>query len=110
LGVSNSVRAAVANWARSLAGELAPFGITVNTILPGFTKTARLDALFKGRATRSGSTVDEVERAAVATIPAGRLGTADEIGAVAAFLASPAASYVTGVNLPVDGGRTAMQS
>ncbi len=110
LGVSNSVRAAVANWARSLAGELAPFGITVNTILPGFTKTARLEAIFKGRATRSGSTVDEVERAAIATIPAGRLGDAGEIGSVAAFLASPAASYVTGVNLPVDGGRTVMQT
>lgn len=110
LGVSNSVRAAVANWARSLAGELAPFGITVNTILPGFTRTARLESIFKGRASRSGSTLDEVERAAIATIPAGRLGDADEIASVAAFLASPAASYVTGVNLPVDGGRTAMQT
>ena len=110
LGVSNAVRAAVANWARSLAGELAPFGITVNTILPGFTKTARLDAIFKGRASRAASTVEEVERAAIATIPAARLGEPEEIGRVAAFLASPAASYLTGVNLPVDGGRTAMQS
>lgn len=110
LGVSNAVRAAVANWARSLAGELAPWGITVNTILPGFTRTARLDAIFKGRAARSGSTIEEIERAAIATIPAGRLGEAAEIASVATFLASPAASYVTGVNLPVDGGRTAMQS
>lgn len=110
LGVSNTIRAAVANWARSLAGELAPFGITVNTILPGFTRTARLDAIFKGRASRSGSTVDEIERGAIATIPAGRLGEATEIAAVALFLASPAASYVNGVNLPVDGGRTAVQS
>ena len=110
LGVSNTVRAAVANWARSLAGELAPFGITVNTILPGFTKTARLEAIFKGRASRSGSSVDEIERGAIATIPAGRLGEASEIASVALFLASPAASYVNGVNLPVDGGRTAVQS
>ena len=110
LGVSNAVRAAVANWARSLAGELAPFGITVNSILPGYTKTARLDAIFKGRASRSGSSVDEIERAAIATIPAGRLGEPEEIASVAAFLASPAASYLTGVNLAVDGGRTAMQS
>lgn len=110
LGVSNTIRAAVANWARSLAGELAPMGITVNTILPGFTKTARLDALFKGRASRSGASVDEIEREAIATIPAGRLGEAHEIASVALFLASPAASYVTGVNLPVDGGRTALQS
>ncbi|MSR44604.1 MAG: SDR family oxidoreductase [Phycisphaerales bacterium] len=110
LGISNTIRAAVANWGRTLAGELAPFGITVNTILPGFTRTARLAAIFKGRASRAASTVEEVERAAIATIPAGRLGEADEIASVALFLASPAASYVNGVNLPVDGGRTAMQS
>lgn len=110
LGISNTIRAAVANWARTLAGELAPFGITVNTILPGFTRTARLAAIFKGRASRAASTVEEVERAAIATIPAGRLGEADEIASVALFLASPAAAYVNGVNLPVDGGRTAMQS
>ncbi len=110
LGVSNTIRASVANWARSLAGELAPLGITVNTILPGFTKTARLDAIFKGRASRSGSSIEEIERGAIATIPMGRLGEAQEIAAVALFLASPAASYLTGVNLPVDGGRTAMQS
>ncbi len=110
LGISNTIRAAVANWARTLAGELAPFGITVNTILPGFTRTARLAAIFRGRASRAASSIEEVERAAIATIPAGRLGEADEIAAVALFLASPAAAYVNGVNLPVDGGRTAMQS
>jgi 3-oxoacyl-[acyl-carrier protein] reductase len=109
LGVSNTVRAAVANWTRTLATELARFDITVNNILPGFTKTARLDALMKGKATRAGATVDEVERDAIATIPAGRFGSADEIAAVALFLASPAASYVNGVNLPVDGGRLAGQ-
>jgi 3-oxoacyl-[acyl-carrier protein] reductase len=109
LGVSNTVRAAVANWTKTLATELARFNITVNNILPGFTKTARLDALMKGKATRAGATVDEVERDAIATIPAGRFGSADEIASVALFLASAAASYVNGVNLPVDGGRLAGQ-
>ena len=109
LGVSNTIRAAVANWARTLAGELGRFGITVNTVLPGFTRTARLEALFKGKASRAGTSVEEVERDAIAQIPAARLGGAEEIAAVVAFLASPAASYVNGVNLPVDGGRSAMQ-
>ncbi len=109
LGVSNTVRAAVGNWTRTLASELGRFGITVNNILPGFTKTARLEALFKGKATRAGTSIDEVERDAIATIPANRLGAPSEIAAVAAFLASDAASYVNGVNLPVDGGRLAAQ-
>ncbi|MCE9619990.1 MAG: SDR family oxidoreductase [Planctomycetes bacterium] len=110
LGVSNTIRAAVANWSRTLAGELGASGITANTVLPGFTKTARLDAIFKGRAAKSSSTVEAVERDAIATIPAGRLGDASEIAAAVLFLASPAASYVNGINLPVDGGRLAMQS
>lgn len=108
LGVSNTVRAAVANWARTLAVELAPFGITVNSILPGFTRTARLEALFQGRAQRAGVPVHEVESDAVRAVPMGRFAAPEEIAAVAAFLASPAASYVTGVNLPVDGGRLAL--
>jgi len=110
LGVSNTIRAAVANWSRTIAGELGAFGITANTVLPGFTRTARLDSLFKGRATKNSTTVDAVEREALATIPAGRFGEASEIAAVVLFLASPAASYVNGINLPVDGGRLAMQS
>jgi 3-oxoacyl-[acyl-carrier protein] reductase len=110
LGVSNTVRAAVANWAKTLAGELAPHGITVNTILPGAIQTSRLDAIFQGRANRSGLTIDEVRCAAIAQIPTGRLGHPSEIAAAALFLASPAGSYVTGVNLAVDGGRTAVQS
>ena len=108
LGVSNTIRAAVANWSRTLAVELAPFGITVNTILPGYTRTARLAALFEGRARRAGMTPQEVESDAIRTIPMARLAGAEEIAAVAVFLATPAASYVTGVNLPVDGGRLAL--
>ena len=109
LGVSNTIRAAVANWARTLASELGPFGITVNNILPGFTATARLDSLIKGRASRAGVAVEEIQREMMATIPARRFGKPEEIAAVAAFLASPAASYVNGVNLQVDGGRLAAQ-
>lgn len=109
LGVSNTIRAAVANWARTLAAELAPFGITVNNVLPGFTATARLDALIKGKAARAGAAPDEIQRDMIASVPARRFGQPEEIGAVAAFLASPAAAYVNGVNLPVDGGRLAAQ-
>jgi len=82
----------------------------VNTILPGSIQTSRLDAIFQGRANRGGLTIDEVRCAAIAQIPAGRLGHPSEIAAAALFLASPAGSYVTGVNLAVDGGRTAVQS
>ena len=109
LGVSNTVRAAMANWTKTLASELGRFGITVNNVMPGFTKTARLDAIFKGKASRAGMTVDEVAADAVALIPAGRLADASELALSMVFLASPAASYVNGVNLPVDGGRLATQ-
>ena len=107
LGVSNTIRAAVANWARTLASELGPYGITVNNVLPGYTATTRLDTLIKGRATRGGVSAEEVQRDMMASIPARRFAKPEEIAAVAAFLASPAASYVNGVNLPVDGGRLA---
>lgn len=107
LGVSNSIRGAVANWGRTLAVELGPFGITVNNILPGFTDTARLSSLFEGKARRSGSSVDEVTAQAISGIPAGRIGDPRELAAAAVFLASPAGGYVNGVNLPVDGGRVA---
>ena len=109
LGVSNVVRAAMANWVRTMAGELGRFGITVNMVMPGSTRTGRLDAIFAGRAARAGTGVQEVEREAVARIPAGRLGQPEEIAAAIAFLCSPMASFVNGAMLPVDGGQTAMQ-
>lgn len=109
LGVSNTIRGAVAQWGRTLATELAPYGITVNNILPGSIDTARLRATMSRNAERLGQSEGDVERATVDAIPAGRLGQPRDIGGVAAFLASPAASYVTGVNLAVDGGRTAVQ-
>ena len=109
LGVSNTTRAAVANWARTLAHELGPLGVTVNTILPGYTATARLEDLAESIASAGGTSVEQVEAGWQAGIPLRRLADPSEIAAVVGFLASPAASYVTGVNLPVDGGRTAAQ-
>ena len=106
LGVSNTVRAAVASWAKTLAGEVAPLGITVNNILPGMTKTGRLDYVIRSRAERSGRTVEDITNEMIAEIPAGRYAEPRELAAVVAFLCTPAASYVNGVSLPVDGGRT----
>jgi len=105
LGVSNTIRGAVASWAKTIATELAPDNITVNNVLPGFTDTARLSQLFAGKAEKLGQSVDQVTSEAITSIPAGRLGRAEEIAAAVAFLASPAAAYITGINLPVDGGR-----
>lgn len=106
LGVSNTVRGAVASWAKTIATELAPDGITVNNVLPGFTRTGRLQSLFEGKAEKSGQSFEEVEQGALAQVPMGRFGQPEEIAAAIGFLASPAASYVTGVSIPVDGGRT----
>ncbi len=106
LGLSNAVRAAVANWAKSLSQELGPFGITVNNVLPGYTDTERMTELFKGRSAKTGKSLDSIRADTIAAIPAGRLGRPDEIGAAVAFLATPAAAYINGINLPVDGGRT----
>ena len=105
LGVSNTIRAAVAGWAKTLSRELAPSGITVNNILPGSTRTGRLESLIASRAGAPGATVETVERAMQAEIPMGRFAEPREIAAAVAFLASPDASYITGVSLPVDGGR-----
>jgi 3-oxoacyl-[acyl-carrier protein] reductase len=106
LGVSNTVRAAVANWAKTLSEELGPFGITVNNVLPGATKTTRLQAIIESRAKQSGASVAEIEKKMLAEIPAGRFAEPAEIAFAVAFLASPAAAYINGINLPVDGGRT----
>lgn len=106
LGVSNTIRAAVANWSKTMANELAPFGITVNNILPGATGTDRLQEVIKGTALRTGKHLEDVEREWMIEIPMQRFGDPSEIANAAAFLASPAAAYITGINLPVDGGRT----
>ena len=105
LGVSNTTRWAVAGWAKTLAAELAPFGITVNNILPGATKTQRLYSLFEARAKDSGKKVEEIEKEWLDEIPAERFGEPEEIAYTAAFLASPLAGYINGINVPVDGGR-----
>jgi 3-oxoacyl-[acyl-carrier protein] reductase len=106
LGVSNTTRAAMASWAKTLANEVAPFGITVNNILPGFTATERLDTLMEIWAEQNGISKEEQINQSKSYIPMKRFGTPEEIADVAAFLASPAASYVTGTSIIVDGGRT----
>jgi 3-oxoacyl-[acyl-carrier protein] reductase len=106
LGVSNTVRGAVANWAKTLANELGPDGITVNNVLPGATRTARLDQIAQNKAAGTGQQPEEVLSAMAQAVPLKRLGEAHEIGAAIAFLCSPSAAYISGINLPVDGGRT----
>lgn len=105
LGVSNTIRAAVANWSKTLATELAQYGITVNNVLPGFTKTVRADYIIEKRVKDSGKSEDEIMAELVKEIPVGRIGQPEEFGAAVAFLCSPAAAYINGINLPVDGGR-----
>lgn len=105
LGVSNTVRAATAGWAKTLSSEVAPDGITVNNVLPGYTRTPRLEALVEASC-KAGRSRDEVERGLLASVPAARFGDPAEVAAVVAFLASPAAGYVNGVSIAVDGGRT----
>lgn len=106
LGVSNSVRGAVASWAKTLAGELGAWGITVNNVLPGYTRTGRLDQILADRVRATGRDAQEIAQGMLASVPAGRFAEPEEIASVVAFLASPAAAYVNGVNVPVDGGRT----
>lgn len=106
LGVSNTIRAAVASWSKTLANELGAYGITVNSLLPGFIETQRLQSLITANALRRGVTEAQIATEMKSSIPAGRFGKTEEIAAVAAFLASPAASYVNGVSIPVDGGKT----
>jgi 3-oxoacyl-[acyl-carrier protein] reductase len=107
LGVSNTIRGAVANWAKTISVELGEFGITVNNVLPGATMTARLQSLIRTRSEQSGKTEVEITDNMIKEIPAGRIGDPREVAVAAAFLATPAAGYINGINLPVDGGRTA---
>jgi 3-oxoacyl-[acyl-carrier protein] reductase len=106
LGVSNTIRGAVANWSKTLSVELGKFGITVNNILPGATMTGRLESIIRRNAAKSGRTVEETVRDMITEIPAARIAEPKEVAAAVAFLATPAAGYINGINLPVDGGRT----
>ena len=106
LGVSNTIRAAVANWAKTLSIELGAYGITVNNVLPGFTNTNRLKSLITKKAEVQGKSEEEISNAMKSGVPAARFGTANEVANAVAFLCSPAASYINGINVPVDGGRT----
>lgn len=105
LGVSNTIRAAVANWAKTLANEVAKYGVTVNNVLPGATSTQRLESIIKNKANKNAKNESEVTKEMLEEIPMKRFATPDEIASAVAFLASPAAAYITGINLPVDGGR-----
>jgi 3-oxoacyl-[acyl-carrier protein] reductase len=106
LGVSNTIRGAVASWAKTLANELGQFGITVNNVLPGATNTIRLQSIIQNKSNKTGHSSEAVSNEMMAEIPAGRFAEPEEIASAIAFLASPAAAYINGINLPVDGGRT----
>lgn len=104
LAVSNAIRSAIVGWSKTLSNEVASDGVTVNVIMPGRIKTKRLDQLDSNAAERTGKSIDDVAKASMATIPAGRYGTPEEFANVAVFLASEAASYVTGSKIRIDGG------
>ena len=106
LGVSNTIRGAVGNWSKTLANELGQFGITVNNVLPGATSTQRLSSIIENKAKKLGKTIDEVEMEMKSEVPARRFADPSEVAAAIAFLATPSASYINGINVPVDGGRT----
>jgi 3-oxoacyl-[acyl-carrier protein] reductase len=106
LGVSNTIRNAVANWSKTMAGELAEFGITMNNVLPGFTDTARLDQIIKIKAAGANTSEEKMAQIMKDYVPAKRFAKPEETANAVTFLASDSASYITGVNLPVDGGRT----
>ena len=106
LGVSNTIRGAVASWAKTMANELGVHNITVNNVLPGFTNTQRLQTLIEGMASKAGKSNETIKKGMMEEVPMKRFADASEVAAVAAFLASPAASYINGVSIPVDGGRT----
>ncbi|MEZ4797345.1 MAG: SDR family oxidoreductase [Flavobacteriaceae bacterium] len=106
LGVSNTIRGAVANWSKTLANELGQFGITVNNILPGATGTERLTEIIKNKSTKTGSSEEEAANAMKNAVPAKRFAKPEELADAITFLASERAAYINGINLPVDGGRT----
>jgi 3-oxoacyl-[acyl-carrier protein] reductase len=106
LGVSNTTRWAVAAWAKTWANEVGQFGITVNNVLPGFTRTGRLEEIIEKRAASNTSSKETVENQFKSQVPMRRFAEPSEVASAVAFLASPAASYINGINLPVDGGRT----
>jgi 3-oxoacyl-[acyl-carrier protein] reductase len=106
LGVSNTIRAAVGNWAKTMANELGKFGITVNNVLPGATATQRLSTIIDNKALKTAMSNEAVKNEMLQEIPIGRFAEAHEIANAVAFLASPAGAYINGINLPVDGGRT----
>lgn len=106
LGVSNTTRGAVANWAKTMANELGQYGITVNNVLPGATGTDRLQEIINNKANKTGKSEAEITAQMQAQVPMGRFAEPQEVAAAVAFLASPAAAYINGINLPVDGGRT----
>lgn len=106
LGVSNTIRGAMSSWSKTLATEVAPFGITVNNVLPGATETERLTEIVKKKAAGTGQAEQQVRAAMVQEIPSGRFAAPQEIASAVGFLASEEASYITGTSLLVDGGRT----
>lgn len=106
LGVSNTIRGAVANWSKTLANELGPFGITINNVLPGFTATGRLDDIIANAAKKLNKTEKDAAAFMQSIVPARRFAQPEEVAYAIAFLASPSASYINGINVPVDGGRT----
>jgi 3-oxoacyl-[acyl-carrier protein] reductase len=106
LGVSNTIRGAVANWSKTLAMELGRFNITVNNVLPGATQTGRLEQIIQNKASKAGVEAASVAHEMAEEVPMKRLAKPEEIANAIAFLASPAASYINGINVPVDGGRT----
>jgi 3-oxoacyl-[acyl-carrier protein] reductase len=106
LGVSNTIRGAVANWSKTLANELGEYGITVNNVLPGATMTSRLQTLAEIKADQSGRSIEDILTDMGKESPMKRVALPKEVAAAVAFLASPAASYINGINVPVDGGRT----
>jgi 3-oxoacyl-[acyl-carrier protein] reductase len=106
LGVSNTIRAAVANWSKTLANELAVHGITVNNVLPGATATDRLSAIIENKSNKLNLPQEKVEEEMKNEVPMKRFAKPEEVAAAVAFLVSDEASYITGINIPVDGGRT----